>query len=155
MFPYVSFAENRYSLPESVLERHYGGLYDLVKTLESSRYIWAHINVFQTGNVLFSTYTCNNRYYTCVMELDKGTSRSYPVIYDDMVWGTVTDDVRSTWTLIDTEGPWVVYVMEPIVLKGLLDGQTDVPDASIMGRRAQIAALPDDANPIIVMMKSG
>ena len=154
MQPYVSFAKNKFSLPVTILERHYDGLYDLVKTLESSQYIWAHINVFQTGDTMFSTYTYNNRCYTCIMDLGTGKSRSYPVLYDDIVWGTVTDDVRGTWTLIKTEGQRAIYVMEPFVLKGMLDGRTSVPDPAIMDRRAQAEALPDDANPIIVIMKT-
>ena len=154
MHPYVSFAKNKFSLPVTILERHYDGLYDLVKTLESSQYIWAHINVFQTGDTMFSTYTYNNRCYTCIMDLRTGKSRSYPVLYDDIVWGTVTDDVRGTWTLIKTEGQRAIYVMEPFVLKGMFDGRTSVPDPAIMDRRAQAEALPDDANPIIVIMKT-
>lgn len=154
MHPYVSFAENRYSLPETTLERHYSGLYDLVKALEASQYIWAHINVFQAGDTMFSTYTYNNRGYTCVMDIESGKCKSYPVLYDDMVWGTVTDDVRGSWTLIKTEGQWAVYVMEPFVLKGLLEERPAVPDPAIMARRALVESLPDDANPIIVMMKT-
>ena len=153
MHPYVSFAENRYSLPGAILERHYDGLYDLVKTLESSQYIWAHISLFQTGDTMFSTYTYNNRCYTCVMDFESGTSRSYSVLYDDIVWGAVTDDVRGSWTLIKTYGQWAVYVMEPFVLKDMLNGQTEVSDSAIMDRRAWAKDLPDDANPVIVMMK--
>ena len=40
------------------------------------------------------------------------------------------------------------------MLKGMLDGRTSVPDPAIMDRRAQAEALPDDANPIIVIMKT-
>ena len=44
--------------------------------------------------------------------------------------------------------------MEPFVLKGLLEERPAVPDPAIMARRVLVESLPDDANPIIVMMKT-
>ena len=44
--------------------------------------------------------------------------------------------------------------MEPVVLNGMRDGRTSVPAPAILDRRAQAEALPDDANPIIVILKT-
>ena len=56
--PFIEFANNEYSFPLSLLEKKYKDTVDFVEnTCKGSPYIWAHVNVFKYGSLIFSSYT--------------------------------------------------------------------------------------------------
>ncbi len=147
--PWAVFEENRYTLPDKVLSEAGSNLPKFVQTLEGSGYVWGQINLFRYGQYLFSTYMYGNQCFLCVMDMDKGVCRSYSSIKDDMLWDVVTNDVRGVFTLSSADENCLVYVVEPYVMKELVASQPEEKT----GMRDMLMQLPDDANPLLVVMK--
>lgn len=83
------------------------------------------------------------------MDMDKGVCRSYSAIKDDMLWDLTTADVRGVFTLSSTDEDCLVYVVEPYVMKELAASQPEEKTEM----RDMLMQLPDDANPLLVVMK--
>lgn len=152
--PFIEFANNEYSFPLSLLEKKYKDTVDFVEnTCKGSPYIWAHVNVFKYGSLIFSSYTYKGDIYSNVIDLDKEESYSYSSLEDDMVWGIQADDVRSTFSLLSTDDEYAVYSVEPFTVKEIIsENANEEKDTAFSFNRTLVQNLPDDANPIILLM---
>lgn len=149
MMPYVSMEENRYSLPDDILKEAGPDLMKFIETLQQSPYVWGHINVYRCGNRFFSTYMCGKTCYLNIIDLDKGSSASYSCIKDDLIWNIATYDVRGVFMLAGAGTDWLAYVVEPFVMKEIASSSEYADPESY----SLLASLPDDANPLILLVK--
>lgn len=149
MVPYVTWAENKYSLPDNILEEAGPNIMEFVQMLQQSPYVWGHINFYRCGNRFFSTYMCGKNCYLNIIDLDKESSSSYSCIKDDMIWNVITDDVRGVFMPAGAGQDWFAYVVEPFVMKELVSSSDSVDSESY----SLLTSLPDDANPLIIIVK--
>ena len=151
----VDFAENKFSFPDKLLKDHsYKNLSDFVNTCKTSPYIWAHINVFAYRNYIFSTYMYQDKVHDNIMNLETDSSDSYTELRDDLIWDIKTSQLRSIFYLVSTTDSNAIYTVEPLQLKELIEQQAYTgEDKSIKTNREKVLALPDDANPIILLLK--
>ena len=70
-----------------------------------------------------------------------------------MVWGIQADDVRSTFSLLSTDDEYAVYSVEPFTVKEIIsENANEEKDTAFSFNRTLVQNLPDDANPIILLM---
>lgn len=152
---YIEFTPGKYMALDKLLEKKYNDVIKFVtKVCQPSPYIWAHINVFSYRDMILSSYTYKNEIYNNVIYVEDGSSHSYKFLEDDMVWGIRTEDLRSMYNLTGTDSRYVVYIVEPFTLKEEMNRQPySGTDADIIANRNVLNALPDDANPIILLME--
>lgn len=153
--PFIDFAENKFSFPDKLLKDHsYKNLSDFVNTCKTSPYIWAHINVFAYRNYIFSTYMYQDKVHDNIMNLETDSSDSYTELRDDLIWDIKTSQLRSIFYLVSTTDSNAIYTVEPLQLKELIEQQAHTgEDKAIKTNREKVLALPDDANPIILLLK--
>lgn len=155
LVPHIGFKKNAYSVPDNILAKEYPDLRNLVKVLEESRYIWHHVNVYEYKQYLVSSYLCDGLIYCSIIDTDTMQEKSYSVINDNLVWGLSTDDTRGCYYLIGTDRDYMMFAVEPFVIKELIAQQGgEVLDNGIVKNRSWVMELPDDANPVILLMKA-
>ncbi len=160
--PFLEFAPNMYSFPDDLLHGKYNDVVDFVEnTCKKSSYIWAHINMYRYGRYMMSSYTYKDDIYFNVINLKNGKSKSYDMIEDDMVWGFSTGDFRSVLSLVSTDERYAVYSAEPFAIKDIIAGSdasssaVGNPEKACSENRDLLQRLPDDANPVLLLMSSG
>ncbi len=80
------FDKKEFAVPSNRIDRVYaGGVLEFVEVCKDCGYIYAHINCFQSQNLLFSRYVYEEESYLNVANLDTHESGSYTSIYDDLV----------------------------------------------------------------------
>lgn len=89
-----------------------------------------------------------------IMNLETDSSDSYTELRDDLIWDIKTSQLRSVFYLVSTTDSNAIYTVEPLQLKELIEQQAYTgEDKSIKTNREKVLALPDDANPIILLLK--
>lgn len=88
------------------------------------------------------------------MNLETDSSDSYTELRDDLIWDIKTSQLRSVFYLVSTTDNNAIYTIEPLQLKELIEQQAYTgEDKAIKANREKVLALPDDANPIILLLK--
>ena len=89
-----------------------------------------------------------------IMNLETDSSDSYTELRDDLIWDIKTSQLRSVFYLVSTTDNNAIYTIEPLKLKELIEQQAYTgEDKAIKANREKVLALPDDANPIILLLK--
>ena len=89
-----------------------------------------------------------------IMNLETDSSDSYTELRDDLIWDIKTSQLRSVFYLVSTTDNNAIYTIEPLQLKELIEQQAYTgEDKAIKANREKVLALPDDANPIILLLK--
>lgn len=86
---YISFEENKYSLSKDIVAKS-SDLTTYINNCINSNGIWAHINMIEYADMLYSTYSLqkNDRYLN-VIDVKNKKSNSYYYLMDDLISKTV------------------------------------------------------------------
>lgn len=152
---YVRFADNGYSFTPEMKKRPWPqDLMEFVEACQKSGRIWGHVDLFMIGDRTMSVYNYGkDSRYAAVMDLEKGTSVSYSMLEDDMVWGIGSDSFFSPYYLRYTDGEYAVYLVEPFDIIEKIEDSPASDDPTIESNRQALAKLPYESNQIILMMK--
>ena len=152
---YVRFADNGYNFTPEMKKRPWPqDLMEFVEACQKSGRIWGHVDLFMIGDRTMSVYNYGkDSRYAAVMDLEKGTSVSYSMLEDDMVWGIGSDSFFSPYYLRYTDGEYAVYLVEPFDIIEKIEDSPASDDPTIESNRLALAKLPYESNQIILMMK--
>lgn len=86
---YVSFENNKYSLPKDIVGKS-SDLTTYIDNCINSNSIWAHINMIEYADILYSTYSLQEKErYLNLIDIGNKESNSYFYIKDDLISETV------------------------------------------------------------------
>lgn len=153
---YVGFDKGEYAFPQALLEGGYATLDAFLDVCMNQRdYIWAHVNCYETKNLLLSLYTYRQAHYLNVIDKRTGVSVSMPSVKDDLM----TDAAIPPYSAlpIGADDGYCILSAEPWDLLRAVndkrqDGTLEAYQARFPASARFIGGLNQDANPVLVIL---
>lgn len=111
----VEFAENAFTFPDAKLHGP-NTFMGFIEYCKSCDYIWGHVEIFPTGNLILSRFIHKENPYFNIIDLNANKSQSALKMHDDIVTGSTFDLSKDSWGNIAGTTDREVYFIYPAEL---------------------------------------